>query len=63
MGCVAHHINLVVKEAFKNNLVSAHILKKYKIIVSSINYSNTTLYDVRKYQQDLDLPQQNYYKK
>ena len=56
MGCVAHHINLVVKEAFKNNPVAAHILKKCKKIVSSINYSNTILYDVRKYQQELGLP-------
>ena len=56
LGCVAHHINLIIKEAFKNNSVAAHILKKCKKIVSSINYSNTTLYDVRKYQQVLGLP-------
>ena len=56
LGCSAHHINLVIKEAFKKNKTAAHLLKKCKKIVSSINYSNTMIYDVRKYQEDLDLP-------
>ena len=56
LGCVAHHLNLVVQEAFKKNKVAAHILQKCKKIVSAINYSNTILYDVRKYQQELGLP-------
>ena len=56
LGCVAHHLNLVVQEAFKKNKVAAHILQKCKKIVSSVNYSNSILYDVRKYQQELGLP-------
>ena len=56
LGCVAHHLNLVVQEAFKKNKVAAYILQKCKKIVSSINYSNTILYDLRKYQQELGLP-------
>ena len=42
LGCVAHHMNLVLQEAFKKNKVAAHILQKCKKIVSSINYSNTS---------------------
>ena len=56
LGCSAHHINLVIKEAFKKNSTGAHLLKKCKKIVSSINYSNPIIYDVRKYQEELDLP-------
>ena len=56
MGCAAHHVNLIVKEAFKKNLTAAHLLKKCKKIVSSINYSNNILYTVRKYQEEMDLP-------
>ena len=50
LGCSAHHINLVVKQGFKTNKTAAHLLKKCKKIVSTINYSNPIIYDVRKYQ-------------
>ena len=56
LGCAAHHVNLIVKEAFKKNLTAAHLSKKCKKIVSSINYSNNILYNVRKYQEEIDLP-------
>ena len=56
LGCAAHHINLVIKEAFKKNPTAAHLLKKREKIVSSINYLNNMLYNVRKYQDELDLP-------
>ena len=56
LGCAAHHINLVIKEAFRKDRTAAHLLKKCKKIVSSINYSNTMIYDVRKYQEEFDLP-------
>ena len=56
LGCAGHHINLVIKEAFKKDKTAAHLLKKCKKFVSSINYSNNLIYDVRKYQEDFDLP-------
>ena len=56
LGCAAHNINLVIKEVFKKYKTAAHLLKKCKKLVSSINYSNNLIYDVRKYQEDIDLP-------
>ena len=56
LGCAAHHVNLIVKEAFRKKLTAAHLLKKCKKIVSSINNSNNILYNVRKYQEEMDLP-------
>ena len=56
LGCSTHHMKLVVKQGFKTNNTAAHLFKKCKKIVSSINYSNPIIYDVRKYQHELDLP-------
>ncbi|MCP4392729.1 MAG: hypothetical protein GY804_00390, partial [Alphaproteobacteria bacterium] len=56
MGCAAHHTNLVIKHGFKNVKSAAKLLNKCKCIVKSINHSNPLIYDVRKFQEELDLP-------
>ena len=55
-GCAGHHLNLVVKEGFKKVQVAARLLKKCKSIVQAVNHSTPILYDVRKYQDELDIP-------
>ena len=56
LGCAAHHINLVIKAGFKNVKSAAMLLKHCKAIVKAVNHSNPIIYDVRKYQEELDLP-------
>ena len=55
-GCAGHHLNLVVKEGFKKVQVAAKLLKKCKLIVQAVNHSTPILYNVRKYQDELDIP-------
>ena len=50
LGCAGHHINLVVKEAFKKVSPAAEILKKCKVVVKTINHSTPILYNVRELQ-------------
>ena len=55
-GCAGHHLNLVVKEGIKKVIGAARLLKKCKLIVQAVNNSTPILYDVRKYQDKLDIP-------
>ena len=57
MGCAAHHTNLIIKEGFKKVKSAAELLSRCKAIVKAVNMSNPLIYDVRKYQDELDLPQ------
>ena len=56
IGCSGHHLNLVVKEGFKKVLSAAQLLKKCKSIIKLVNKSLPLMYDMKKYQQELDLP-------
>ena len=55
-GCFGHHLNLVVRVAFKTILAAAKLLRKCKMIVCSVNQSTPILYNVRRYQNELDIP-------
>ena len=55
-GCAGHHLNLIVRIGFKKNQNAANLLNKCKAIVRAVNYSQPVLYDVRKYQDELDIP-------
>ena len=56
LGCAGHHLNLVVKEGFKKHLPAAKLLKKCKSIIQLAHKSLPLMYDIKKYQQELDLP-------
>ena len=56
-GCAGHHLNLVVKQGFKKVFAAAKLLNKCKVIVKQINMSLPLLYDVKKYQEELDIGQ------
>ena len=51
-----HHLNLIVRNGFKKNQTAAKLLNKCKSIVRAVNHSQPILYDVRKYQDELDIP-------
>ena len=55
-GCAGHHMNLIVRNGFKKNQTAARLLTKCKNIVKAVNHSQPILYDVRKYQEELDIP-------
>ena len=47
VGCAGHHLNLVVKEAFKKVKPAAELLRKCKLVVQTINHSIPLLNYVR----------------
>ena len=49
-------MNLVVREGFKKKRPAARLLKKCKLIVTAVNHSQPILYDVKQYQDELDIP-------
>ena len=55
-GCAGHHLNLIVRDGFKKNQPAAKLLKKCKLIVTAVNHSQPILYDVKQYQDELDIP-------
>ena len=55
VGCAGHHTNLVVKEAFKKVSPAAELLKKCKVVVSTINHSTPILYNVRDLQLEFGI--------
>ena len=55
LGCAGHHLNLVVKEAFKKVKVAAELLKKCKLLVQAINHSLPLLNYVRSLQVDFGI--------
>ena len=56
VGCAGHHTNLVVREAFKKVSPAAQLLKKCKVVVSTINHSTPILYNVRELQLEFGVP-------
>ena len=46
----------MVKEGFKKDLSAAQLLKKCKSIIKIVNKSLPVMYDMKNYQQELDLP-------
>ena len=47
VGCAGHHLNLVVKEAFKKVRPAAELRRKCKLVVQTINHSIPILNYVR----------------
>ena len=56
VGCAGHNLNLIIKEGFKKCFTAALLLKKCKSIVKTANKSSPLLYDIRKFQEEIDLP-------
>ena len=56
LGCGGHHVNLIVREAFKKVSPAASLLKKCKNVVQAINQSTPILYKVRELQQEFGVP-------
>ena len=56
LGCGGHHLNLIVREAFKKVSTAASLLKKCKNVVQAINQSTPILYKVRELQQEFGVP-------
>ena len=56
IGCVSHHINLIIKCAFKNVRSAANLLAQCKNIVMALNHSLPLVYEVRELQKELGFP-------
>ena len=56
VGGGGHHVNLIVREAFKKVSPAASLLKKCKNVVQAINQSSPILYKVRELQEEFGVP-------